>query len=240
MNRLSLPSLLVAAAVLGGCATVANPNPADPLESLNRGTQKFNDALDDAILKPVATAYRDVVPAPVRQGVTNFFGNLGDVWSAANHVLQGKPEPALNMTLRVGVNTVFGLAGVLDPATEMGLERQSEDFGQTLGRWGVGPGPYLVLPLLGPSTLRDAFGRPLDMAATSVSVFDVNGGELFAATALDLINGRTNLLGASRMLDEIALDRYSFLRDGYLARRLNLVYDGNPPQPPQERFDDPK
>ena len=229
-------ALLLALAGLGGCATVANPHPADPLEGWNRNVQGFNDTVDDAVLKPVARTYRDVVPELVRTGVGNFFGNLGDGWSAVNQLLQGKLENGLNMTLRVATNTVFGLAGVLDIATEAGLERRSEDFGQTLGRWGVGPGPYLVLPLLGPSTLRDTAALPLDFQATSLSLFTDNSHVRYTATALNVVHTRASLLSASRLLDEIALDRYSFLRDAYLARRRNLVYDGDPPE---ERFDTP-
>ena len=149
MIRARLACLFVLTVALGGCATVANPNPADPLEGWNRSVQGFNDSVDDAVLKPVARGYRDVVPELVQTGVGNFFGNLGDGWSAVNQFLQGKFENGLNMTLRVVTNTVFGLAGLLDPATEIGLERRSEDFGQTLGRWGIGPGPYLVLALAG-------------------------------------------------------------------------------------------
>jgi phospholipid-binding lipoprotein MlaA len=218
---------------LGGCATVRNPDPADPLEGWNRGVQTFNDEVDKAVLKPVATAYRDFVPELVRNGVNNFFGNLDDGWSAVNQLLQGKLESALNMTLRVGVNTVFGLAGLLDPASEMGLERQSEDFGQTLGRWGLGPGPYLVLPLLGPSTVRDTAGLPLDMAATSLSQLTDQEARAAWGSALRVVDTRANLLSATRLLDEIALDRYSFLRNAYLARRRNLVWDGNPPEEPE-------
>lgn len=229
--------VLVAVLAASGCATVSQPHPADPLEGWNRGVQTFNDRVDEAVLQPVARGYRDVVPQALRTGVTNFFGNLGDVWSVVNHVLQGKPEPALTMTMRVGLNTVFGIAGLLDIATEAGLDRQSEDFGQTLGRWGLPPGPYLVLPLLGPSSVRDTAGLPLDMAATSVSPLGVEDGHLWAATALRVVNTRANLLGATRLIDDIALDRYRFLRDGYLARRRNLVYDGDPPEEPQPRYD---
>jgi len=231
---LALAAAVLALAGLGGCATVQQPNPADPLEGWNRGVQRFNDGVDEAVLKPVATAYRDAVPEPVRDGVGNFFGNLDDVWSAANQLLQGKLEAALNMTLRVGLNTVFGLGGVLDPASEAGLERQSEDFGQTLGRWGLPAGPYLVLPLLGPSSVRETAALPLDMAATSTGrVIDPEGAANWAS-ALRVVDTRARLLSATRLLDDIALDRYSFLRNAYLARRRNLVWDGNPPEPPEE------
>jgi phospholipid-binding lipoprotein MlaA len=228
---------LVAALALGGCATVQTPTPADPLESFNRGTQVFNDTLDDAVLKPVAETWVKVVPSPIRQGVGNFFGNLGDAWSAVNHLLQGKPAPALQMTLRTAVNTTFGLGGVLDVASEAGLDRQSEDLGQTLGVWGVPSGPYLVLPLFGPSSIRDATGTVVTLASrTSLEYTDNNDVET-GGTVINLINTRATLLGASRLLDDMAFDRYSFLRDAYLARRLNQVYDGNPPE---ERFDLPK
>jgi phospholipid-binding lipoprotein MlaA len=231
--------IAASALVVGGCATVSNPNPADPLEGWNRGMQRFNDTIDDALLRPVAEAYRDVVPSFVRTGVGNFFGNLGDAWSAANHLLQGKLEPALAMTMRLGLNSTLGLAGVLDIATEAGLDRQSEDFGQTLGRWGVGAGPYLVLPLLGASTVRDTAALPLDRYATSPSLLGWDDGELWAATGLQLVHTRSTLLGASRLLGEIALDRYTFIRDAYLSRRRNLVWDGDPPELPADRDADP-
>lgn len=225
--------MVTLALALGGCASVPAPHPADPLQGWNRNVQGFNDTVDEALLKPVATAYRDVVPEFARERVRNFFGNLGDGWSALNQLLQGKVEAGLNMTLRLATNTVFGVGGLFDPATDMGLDRRSEDFGQTLGRWGVGPGPYLVLPLLGPSTVRDAVALPLDMRATSAALVTANDDKLFTAATLGVIQGRADLLAASRLLDEIAFDRYSFLRDAYLARRRNLVYDGNPPEEPE-------
>lgn len=239
MRTLLASLALVAGLALGGCATVANPNPSpkDPLQGLNRVTQSFNDTVDDALLKPLAESWVEIVPAPIRRGVGNFFGNLGDGWSAVNHLLQGKPEPALNMTLRMAVNTSFGLLGVLDVASEAGLERESEDLGQTLGVWGVPPGPYLVLPLLGPSTFRDATGTVVDLAYDTAPKYTDNNDLALGGFVVNVVNTRANFLGASRLLDDVALDRYSFLRDAYLARRLNQVYDGNPPE---ERFDDPK
>lgn len=234
-----VPALLLAASVLAGCASVPHPNPADPFEGFNRGVQRFNDAVDEAVLTPVATTYRDVVPQFARTGVGNFFGNLDDGWSAVNHLLQGKLEPALNMALRFAVNSTFGIGGLLDIATEAGLERQSEDFGQTLGRWGMPAGPYLVLPLLGPSSVRDTAARPLDMAATSTSHLGLSDAERGVAVSVNIVDTRARLLGATRLLDEIALDRYSFLRDAYLARRRNLVYDGDPPPLPEPEDDEP-
>lgn len=232
--------------LLSACASMQNGNngtPAkppsaaraiDPWENWNRKVFAFNDAIDEAVLKPVATAYRNVVPALVRTGVSNFFGNIGDIWSAANHVLQGKVQGGLEMGMRVLTNTFFGLGGILDPATEMKLDRRVEDFGQTLAVWGVGNGPYLVLPLFGPSTLRDSFALPLDRYATAPSVWfsDVNN---YVVTPLQLVSIRSELLSTTKLLDEVALDKYSFVRDAYLARRLDQIFDG---APPMEKFDD--
>lgn len=208
-------------------------NAADPFEGLNRKVYAFNDAIDRAVLVPVSTAYRDAVPEIVRTWVGNFFGNVQDAWSVVNHLLQGKGESAVLMTVRVTTNTFLGLGGVLDIATEAGIERQPEDFGQTLGRWGVGPGPYLVLPLLGPSTLRDTAALPLDSVANPSSHI-TPAHDALAMTGLGVVHTRSTLLGASRVMDDIALDRYQFLRDAYLARRRNLVYDGDPPEQPED------
>ncbi len=220
-----------------GCASVpgAPPPPKeDPWENFNRKVFDFNDSVDEAVLKPVATAYRKVVPELVRTGVNNVLGNIGDLWSAANHLLQGKIHHGLDMGMRVLTNTVFGLGGLLDPATEMGLVRRSEDFGQTLGKWGVGSGPYLVLPLLGPSTLRDGAALVVDSKASPSSLANNNTAK-YSITGLQIVSTRANLLGASALLDQVALDRYSFLRQAYLARRLDAVYDGSPPM---EAFED--
>jgi phospholipid-binding lipoprotein MlaA len=237
----------VAAAVLlgglGGCASVPPPspaasgtatpapvasNPADPWENWNRKVFAFNDALDRAVAKPVAQAYQDVVPSLVRTGVSNVLGNIRDVWSAANHLLQGKLQDGMEMGMRVVANSFFGLGGLLDPATEMGLKRRSEDFGQTLGRWGVGPGPYVVLPLAGPSTVRDTAGFLADRQVGPSSLPPTAAGR-YSVTAVGLVDTRARLLSAGNLLDQVALDRYSFLRDAYLAQRLNDVYDGAPP-----------
>ncbi|UZD54299.1 MlaA family lipoprotein [Caldimonas aquatica] len=216
---------LVLCAWLTGCATT---HPGDPFEPMNRKVYAFNEALDKAVVKPVAQTYRDVVPRPVRTGVSNFFSNIGDAWSAINSLLQLKLEPALRNTMRFGINTVFGWGGLLDIATEARIERQEEDFGQTLGRWGVGPGPYIVLPLLGPSTLRDTAALPLDMRASAAGLV---GDEEAAVglTALRMVERRAALLDATRLLEQVALDPYLFVRDAYLQRRRNAVYDGNPP-----------
>jgi phospholipid-binding lipoprotein MlaA len=229
---------LAATLALGGCATVpggaSSPSPADPWENWNRKVFAFNEAVDAAVLKPVAETYRDVVPRLVRRGVDNVLGNLYDVWSTANHFLQGKVQDGLEMGMRVLTNTVFGLGGLLDPATEAGLNRRSEDFGQTLGKWGLPQGPYFVLPFLGPSTVRDTFGTVVDRQA-SPSKLPGADADRYAVTALELINTRTNLLSAGTLIDSVALDKYSFIRDGYLSRRRDALYDG---APPMDTFED--
>ena len=230
-------AVAVTAGLTTGCATVpasaAGPT-ADPFESWNRKVFAFNDAVDTAVLKPVAETYRDVVPAFVRTSINNVLGNLYDVWSTANHFLQGKFQSGLEMGMRVLTNTVLGGAGVFDVATEAGLQRRSEDFGQTLGKWGVGSGPFLVLPLLGSSTLRDTAGLLVDRQA-SPSVLPSASADRYAVTAMELINTRTNLLSAGNLVDSVALDKYSFLRDVYISRRRDALYDG---APPMETFED--
>lgn len=221
--------------VLTGCASAPGADPRDPWEGYNRAMFRFNDAVDTAVLKPVATAYRDTVPQPVRTGVGNFFGNLSDVWSFVNNVLQAKPEGALHSFWRVVVNTTMGLGGVLDPATEMRLERHREDFGQTLGRWGMPSGPYFVLPLLGPSTVRDSAALPVDMYGNPLG--QVNDTPVRGSlAALNVVQTRASLLPTTEFLESAALDRYTFQRDAYLQKRRNEVYDGNPPQD-KERYD---
>ncbi|MEO8856432.1 MAG: VacJ family lipoprotein [Burkholderiaceae bacterium] len=212
-----------------GCASVPNPDPRDPWESFNRGVFQFNETADRVVIKPVATAYRDVTPALVRTGVGNFFSNLDDAWSFVNSLLQAKPVNAASSFMRVAVNTFMGIGGIFDVASEMRLERQKEDFGQTLGRWGVASGPYLVLPLLGPSTLRDTFALPVDMRGDIVMNIDYVPTRN-SLKALDLIDTRASLLTLSATLDEVALDKYSFTRDAFLQRRISAVFDGSPPQ----------
>lgn len=215
-------------------ATAARGTPGDPWEAWNRKVYAFNDAIDTAILKPVAQTYEAVVPSPVRTGVSNVLGNIRDVWSTANQFLQGKVQYGFEMGMRVVTNTVFGLGGLLDPATEMGLTKRPEDFGQTLGHWGVGRGPYLVLPIVGPSTVRDAAGFLLDRTFSPSSLPPTAGGQ-YGVVAVELVDTRVKLLPATKLLDQVALDKYSFLRDAYLAQRRNAQYDG---APPLESFDE--
>jgi phospholipid-binding lipoprotein MlaA len=213
---------------LAACATGPNANPSDPFEPFNRSVFKFNDAVDEAVLKPVATVYQDALPPLVRQGVRNFFGNLQDAWSAVNNALQFKGVPAANSLLRFGVNTFIGVGGLVDVASDLNIERQTKDFGHTLGYWGFAPGPYLVLPLLGPSTVRDTVALPIDAQGNLISSIE-HVPTRNSTTALRLLDTRASLLGATSMLDAVSLDKYTFTRDAYLQRRRNSIYDGNPP-----------
>ncbi|HMN92597.1 MAG TPA: VacJ family lipoprotein [Hydrogenophaga sp.] len=214
----------LALALAAGCATGPTAHPSDPLEPFNRGVYRFNEAVDSAVLKPVATLYVRTAPDPVRTGVSNFFGNLSDFWSFINASLQLRPREAAENLLRFNVNTVFGLGGLLDVASEMGIERTRLDFGQTLGRWGVPAGPYLVLPFLGPSTVRDTAGRSLEARGDLVMGVDhiPTRNSLYG---LRLVDTRANLLRATAMLESAALDKYTFTRDFYLQRRQNQIQD---------------
>lgn len=213
---------------LQGCATVSNADARDPWESMNRSVYNFNDAVDTIAIKPAARVYDKVVPKFVQTGVHNFLGNLGDVWSMANSALQLKGQHAVESFMRVSVNTVFGLGGVLDIATEMRLERHKEDFGQTLGYWGVKPGPYVVLPILGPSTLRDTLAYPVDYKGDPIRQFN-DQATRNSLVALRVTDVRVGLLQAVDTLKEASLDPYTFVRDAYLQKRQNDVHDGNPP-----------
>lgn len=214
--------------VLQGCATVKNPDARDPWESMNRSIYQFNDALDNLAIKPAAKVYTAVLPGPVRTGVHNFLGNLGDVWSMANSALQLKGQATAGTFMRITVNTFFGLGGVLDVATEMRLEKRKEDFGQTLGHWGVKPGPYIVLPILGPSTLRDTLATPLDVKGDVVQQFSDSATRNVLSTTR-VMDVRSSLLQTLDVIKEAALDPYTFVRDGYLQKRENDIHDGYPP-----------
>ena len=245
MSRQGLAGGLLILAILGGCASVRpevsagaadQPKPttrlaskADPLEALNRQVFAFNEAVDGAVLKPVAQGYRAVVPDVVQTGVNNVFGNVADVWSAANHLLQGKGKSGLSMTARFLTNTVVGVGGLVDVATPLGLERESEDFGLTLGHWGLAAGPYVMLPLMGPSSLRDLAALPLDRRIRLPALVSA-ADQRNALLALELVQKRADLLSAGGVMSQIALDRYVFVREAYLARRRSAVYDGEPPE----------
>lgn len=215
------------AGLLGGCATSGNPK--DPIEGFNRAMYGFNEAVDTVLIKPVAQGYDYVMPTPVRTGVTNFFGNIADLFIGVNNLLQGKPDQAASDIGRVLVNSTVGILGLIDVASYAGLEKHEEDFGQTFGRWGVGDGAYIVLPFYGPRTLRDTAGLVLDAAADPVNHID-NIPARNTLLALRIIDTRADLLPADKVIEEAALDKYSYMRDGYLQRRRNLIHDGNPPR----------
>lgn len=222
-------SILIAlsAAMLTGCATSGNPK--DPIEGFNRAMFAFNEGLDAAIIKPVATGYDAVLPDPIQTGVTNFFGNIADFFIGVNNLLQGKVGDGVGDFGRVAINSTIGLLGVLDVATEFGLEKHNEDFGQTFGRWGIGNGAYVVLPVFGPRTARDTVGLVLDVKADPVAQVD-HIPTRNSLAVLRLINDRAGLLSADKVIEEAALDKYSYMRGAYLQRRRNLIYDGNAPR----------
>lgn len=231
MNRMKRSAswvLLGGVLLLQGCATVHTADARDPWESMNRSIYQFNETLDNAAIKPAAQMYETVVPRLVRRGVNNFLGNLGDVWSMANSAMQLKGQATAETFMRINVNTFLGLGGLLDVATEMRLERQKEDFGQTLGYWGVKPGPYLMLPLLGPSTLRDALALPLDMQGDASQQFS-DTATRSALTVVRVLDVRTGLLQTVDVVKAASLDPYSFVRDAYLQKRRNDIYDGHAP-----------
>ena len=218
--------------LLQACASVKNADGRDPWEPMNRSVYNFNEVLDNVAIKPAAKAYTAVLPNPVRTGIHNFVGNLGDVWTLTNTALQLKLQATAETFMRITVNTVFGLGGVLDVATEMRLEKRKEDFGQTLGYWGVKPGPYVVLPVLGPSTLRDALATPVDMQGDVTQQFNDQATRNLL-TVTRVLDVRSGLLESLDVIKAAALDPYSFVRDAYLQKRENDVHDGNPPA----RFD---
>lgn len=220
-------------ALVAGCATTQQSErvaKVDPFESINRAVFTFNENADEYVVKPAAEAYKFVLPEFVRTGVTNFFSNIGDVFVAANNLLQGKPENAANDIGRFLVNSTIGILGFFDVATDAGLEKNQEDFGQTLGVWGLSDGPYVVLPFFGPSSVRDTAGFVVDVKTNFIlNSNHLNDDQKIGTTVLRVVNYRANLLEASQLLEDAAFDKYSFLRDSYLQRRRNQVYDGNPP-----------
>ena len=228
-KNLAMLLLLCGAA---GCATVGS-DPRDPLEGFNRAMYGVNEAFDQLVGTPVATGYRDILPAPARMMVRNFFSNIADLWIGANSLLQGKPLDALTDWTRFAMNTTFGLFGLLDFASEVGIEKHDEDFGQTMGRWGMDEGAYLVWPLLGSSTVRDTIGLIPDFHFDPVLRHKPKGVRYFMVGTRG-VSKRADLLDASRILEEAALDKYVFQRDAYLQRRRSQVYDGNPPRAGRE------
>lgn len=236
MKRLLVTLLLASATLAQAQSAAPERDPRDPFEGWNRGVFAFNDAVDTAVLAPLARGYQAVVPQRLRSMVSNFFGNFGDAWSTVNLFLQAKPAAGLEMGMRVATNSVFGLGGLLDIASEAGMEKRNEDFGQTLGYWGMPAGPYIVWPLLGPSAVRESLALPLDRGWSPALAFS-DDADIYGITFLGVVDTRASLLGASKVLDDVALDKYVFLRDAYLARRRNLVYDGEPPDEESDKSD---
>jgi len=235
LRGLGLGLLLVMLQACAATAPVAATDPRDPFEAVNRKVMGFNDGVDAAVLKPVAKTYAQVVPGMVRTGVRNFFGNLGDVWSLANNAAQLKPRATSDTAMRIGMNTFLGFGGLFDLATDYGIPKHKADFGLTLGYWGVPQGPYVVLPLLGPSTLRDAAALPLDIQG-DLSRQSASSKKRNAALALKLTDTREGLLRIVDAVKEASLDPYTFTRDAYLQKRRNDIYDGNPPM--ERNFED--
>lgn len=235
----SLPVVLA----LSGCATAHSP---DPLESWNRGVFSFNETVDVHVLKPVAEGYVKVTPQPVRTGVRNFFGNIGDVWSSVNLFLQGRLKEGAASTMRVAVNSTLGLGGLIDLATPMRLDRFNEDLGQTLGVWGAPSGAYIVWPLMGPSSVRDSANIASRMTFSATTLID-GAREDNLARLLNVVSTRAAYLSATDLLDSVALDKYAFTRDAYLQRRQSLIDQGRTPaaveeeeEAPQPRYDLPE
>lgn len=234
LRILSRIVLLASMCLLQACATGPQRDARDPIEPVNRAMFAVNDGLDVVIVKPLATVYRAVLPTPMRRGVANFFGNLGDLWSAVNNGLQGKGQATGDSLGRVLINSTVGVLGVMDVASDLGIERHSADFGMTLGKWGLPPGPYIVMPILGPYTLREVAALPVDRTGNLIN--QISGEE--TRNALTFVNGisiRASYLGADSVVEGAALDKYTFTRDAYLQRQRNRQYDGNPPDedPPQ-------
>ncbi len=230
--------LFCIASALVGCASIpagVQPSPQDPWESFNRSVFEFNEGLDAYVLKPVVAGYRFVLPEFVREGIYNFFSNYSDIYTALYNLLQGKPAYAFNDFMRVVVNTTMGLGGLLDLATPAGLEKHKEDWGQTLGVWGVPAGPYVVLPFFGPSNVRDTFGTAADLESDYLFRLLPDVALRNSLTGLRVVNARNTYYEAGDLLDGAAIDKYSFMRDAYIQRReyqINEGRDDEEPTPP--------
>lgn len=218
---------VLALALAGGA--VAEGNPHDPYEGFNRAMYSVNDAVDRALIKPLGQGYDKAVPLPVKASVGNFFGNAGDLWIGVNGALQGKFANAGSDVGRLLINSTIGIFGLFDVASELGLERHDEDFGQTLAVWGAGDGGFVFWPILGPRTVRDTAGWGVDYFADPIAYIRPIPVRNSVAT-LRLVDVRASLLPADKMIDEAALDKYAYIRDAYLQRRRNQIYDGRPPR----------
>ena len=218
--------------LLAGCSSVKGPpNEHDPLESYNRAMFSFNEGFYEYVLDPVTRGYQTVTPDFVETGVSNFFSHLDDVTVMVNDLLQFKMTQFMEDLTRFVYNTFFGLLGTIDVASHMGLPKHNEDFGQTLATWGVGQGPYFMLPILGPSTIRDTSGLVVDWQYDPIT--DIRDDEArYATIALYGIDARSGTLKATKIIEQASFDKYAFMRDAYLQHRTNLIYDGNPPRQP--------
>jgi phospholipid-binding lipoprotein MlaA len=225
-----LSALACATAIASGCASV-DSNPADPFEGFNRAMFAVNEGLDTVAIKPVAEGYDAVAPLPVKVAVGNFFGNIWDSWTAINNLLQGKGGDALSDVGRVLVNSTIGIGGAFDVASEMGLTKHSEEFGQTLGKWGVPDGPYFYWPIIGPRTTRDTFGWMVDTYYDPVWRVD-NIPLRNSLVSVRYIDLRASVLPTDKVIEEAAFDKYSYIRDAYLQHRLSEIFDGDPPRIP--------
>ena len=236
INKMKRFLLLCMAVALVGCASIpagVEPSPQDPWEPFNRSVFEFNEGLDAYLLKPVVAGYRFVLPEFVREGIYNFFSNYNDIYTALYNLLQGKPGYAFNDFMRVAVNTTMGLGGLLDLATPGGLEKHKEDWGQTLGVWGVPAGPYVVLPFFGPSNVRDTFGTVADLESDYLFRLLPDVALRNSITGLRVVNARNTYYEAGDLLDGAAIDKYSFMRDAYIQRRQYQINEGREDEEPQ-------
>lgn len=230
-RALTATAALMFLVLLSGCATVRSPDPRDPFESFNRGVYKFNQTADDYVIKPAAKVYKKVLPGPLDTGISNFFGNIGDAVVVANDLLQLKVNQALSDATRIVFNSTIGIGGLVDVGSHIGLPKHNEDFGQTLGYYGVPPGPYLVLPFLGPSTVRDAIGHGIDLYAFYPIAYLDSDTLRAGLYSLQYLDYRADQLSSGRLLEAAAIDRYAFLRDAYFQHREAEIHDGNVPSP---------
>jgi phospholipid-binding lipoprotein MlaA len=235
LRKIKAAILLCSIAVLVGCASIpagSQPSPHDPWESFNRSVFEFNEGLDAYLLKPVVAGYRFILPEFVREGIYNFFSNYNDIYTALYNLLQGKPGFAFNDFMRVVVNTTMGLGGLLDLATPGGLEKHKEDWGQTLGVWGVPAGPYVVLPFFGPSNVRDTFGTVADLESDYLFRLLPDVALRNSITGLRVVNARNTYYEAGDLLDGAAIDKYTFMRDAYIQRRAYQINEGRDEEEP--------
>lgn len=224
-----LVGLTLVVGMAGGAIAEEYENPSDPWEGYNRGVFAINEALDMVIAKPIAKAYEFIIPEPIRILVTNVFSNISDVVIGINDLLQGRGEQAFNDFGRVVINTTLGFGGLFDVAGNAGWYKSTNDFGVTFGRWGAPSGPYFVLPILGPSNIRDTFGWAADIAASPLSIVVTDPTAFWTAWGVNYVNTRANLFPAEKIIEEAATDKYSYLRDAFMQNRLNLINEGAPP-----------